>query len=174
MGWRYQNDTWCSHKGCKLEAFVLVSTCCDGFGLSESWSNLCQGLGPLLRNKGGLILGCFLAAAEDLDFSLWIYRQFGWKAKLPFYFFFFKGSPELFCKLFCGLHYAILTVSCCIRNYLKHLIKVGYQFQNKQKEALCVLLWDREEQCVSSQKEQYFKAIYCSIGWYLLSKIVVL
>lgn len=60
------------------------------------------------------------------------------KAKLLF--FFFNGSPELFCKLFCGLHCAIFTVSCCIRNYLKHLIKVGYQFQNKQKEALCVLL----------------------------------
>lgn len=49
---------------------MLVSTCCDGSGHSQSWSDLCQGLGPLLRNKGGLILGCFLAAAEGLDFSL--------------------------------------------------------------------------------------------------------
>lgn len=82
------------------------------------------------ENKGGLILGCFSGAAEDLDFSLWIYGQFGWKWKLSsffsffFLFFFFKGSPEFFCKLFRGLHYAILTVSCCVRNYLKHSIKV--------------------------------------------------
>lgn len=49
---------------------MLVSACCDGFGLSQDWSDLCQRLGPLLRNKGGLTLGCFLAAAEGLDFSL--------------------------------------------------------------------------------------------------------
>lgn len=149
MGWRCQNNTWCSHKEYKLVLFVLLSTCCDGFSLSHGWYDSCQGLGPLLRNKGGLILGWSLA--EGLDFSLWLCGQFGWKWKLSSfssYLFFFLSCPEFFSKLFCGLYYAILTVLCCIRNYLQHLMKMGSQFQNKQKEAMCVLLWDEKEQCI--------------------------
>ena len=68
-------------------------------------------------------------------------------------FVFFKGGPELFWKLFCDLHYAIFTVSCCIRNSLKHLIKVGYQFKNEHKETKCVFLSEIEKNDVFHLKK---------------------